>query len=147
MVQNFHYNFTFDKKMKNTILLLILLFSISIFSQKAENPLKFVKFTQKTIKKRGTQLVLKKVVNDSRCPEGVNCIWAGEIEIEIAIYKNRKLISTENILISPKLQSENIAWFSKYYPKLNIKEINVLPYPKNEVVVNPKDYFVKVYFE
>ncbi len=133
--------------MKNTILLLILLFSISIFSQKAEKPLSFVKFTQKVIKKRGTQLVLKKVVNDSRCPEGVNCIWAGEIEIEVAIYKNRKLISTENVLISPKLQQENIAWFSKYYPKLKIKEIGVLPYPKSEVVVNPKEYFVKVYFE
>ncbi len=133
--------------MKNTILLLILLFGISILAQNAEKPLKFTKFTQKVIKKRGTQLVLKKVVNDSRCPEGVNCIWAGEIEIEVAIYKNRKLISTENVLISPKLQQENIAWFSKYYPKLNIKEIGVLPYPKSEVVVNPKDYFVKVFFE
>ncbi len=133
--------------MKNIILLLILLLNISVFSQNAEKPLKFLKFTQKVIKKRGAQLILKKVINDSRCPENVNCIWAGECEIQVAIYKNRKLISTENILLSPKLQSENIAWFSKYYPNLKIKEISVLPYPKNEVVVNPKDFFVKIYFE
>lgn len=132
--------------MKNIILALILLLNISVFSQKTEKPLKFVKFTQKIIKKRGTQLVFKKLINDSRCPENVNCIWAGECEIQVAIYKNRKLISTENVLLSPKLQKENIAWFSKYYPKLKIKEIGVLPYPKNEVVVNPKDYFVKIYF-
>ena len=133
--------------MKNLFLAIILLFSISVLAQKNDKVLKGISFSQKILKKRGTQLVLKKVINDSRCPEGVNCIWAGECEIEIAIYKNRKLIDTENILLSPKLQKENIAWFAKYYPKLKITEIGVLPYPKNDVVINPKDYFVKIYFE
>ncbi len=133
--------------MKNIVLTLILFLNIIVYSQNAEKPLKFVKITQKVIKKRGTQLILKKVINDSRCPENVNCIWAGECEIQVAIYKNRKLISTENILLSPKLQAENIAWFSRYYSDLKIKEISVLPYPKNEVVVNPKDFFVNIYFE
>ena len=130
--------------MKNALLTLILLFSIATFAQKPEKALKSISFTNKIIKKRGTQLVLKKVVNDSRCPENVNCIWAGECEIEVAIYKNRKLVSTENVLLSPKLQKENIDWFSKYYPNKKIISINVLPYPKSEVVVNPKDFFVKI---
>ena len=133
--------------MKNILLAIILFFSISILAQKNDKILKSVSFSQKLLKKKGTQLILKKVVNDSRCPEGVNCIWAGECEIEIAIYKNRKLIDIENVLLSPKLQKENIAWFTKYYPKLKITEIGVLPYPKNDVVINPKDYFVKIYFE
>ena len=139
----------FDKnyKMKKTILILVLLITFSIFSQKAENKLKSISFTQKLIKKKGTQLVLKKVVNDSRCPENVNCIWAGECEIEVAIYKNRKLVSTENVVLSPKLYKENIAWFNQYYPKLKIIEINVLPYPKSGLEINPKDFFVKVMFE
>ncbi len=129
------------------LVLLLLLINLSVFGQEAVQKLKSISFTQKIVKKRGTQLVLKKVINDSRCPENVNCIWAGECEIEVAIYKNRKLISTENVLLSPKLQKENVDWFSKYYPKLKIKEIGVLPYPKSEVVVNPKDFFVKIYFE
>ncbi len=125
----------------------MLFINLFVFGQKSTEKLKSISFTQKPINKKGIQLVLKKVVNDSRCPEGVNCIWAGECEIQIAIYKNRKLLSTESVLLSPKLQKENVAWFTKYYPKLNITEIGVLPYPKNETLINPKDFFVKIYFE
>ena len=133
--------------MKKSILFILLLFCSFAIAQKEKNVLKSVTFSQKLINKRGLQLVLKSVTNDSRCPEGVNCIWAGECEIEVAIYKNRKLISTENILLSPKMQKENTAWFQKYYPKIKIKEIGVLPYPKNQVVLDPKDNYVKIYFE
>ena len=38
--------------MKNLILSFILLLTISIFSQKTEKPLQYVKFTQKVVKKR-----------------------------------------------------------------------------------------------
>jgi hypothetical protein len=127
--------------MKKIVLYLFLLFSIVINAQKAAI------FSQKLVKKKGTQLILKSVVNDSRCPEGVNCIWAGECEIEVAIYKSRKLIATENIVLSPKATKENLEWFQKYYPNQKIKEINVLPYPKSEVVINPKDFVVKILFE
>ncbi len=133
--------------MKKTILFLILFVCISINAQKKDTFLKSVSFSQKLVKKKGTQLVLKKVINDSRCPEGVNCIWAGECEIQVEIYKNQKLVSKQNILLSPKLYKENILWFSKYYPKLKITEINVLPYPKSEVIIDPKDFFVKINFE
>ena len=133
--------------MKNSILILTLFLSISIIAQKKDTILKSVTFSQKLVKKKGTQLVLRKVINDSRCPEGVNCIWAGECEILIAIYRNQKLISEETLLLSPKLYKENISWFSKYYPMLKITEINVLPYPKNEVVIDPKNYFVKIIFK
>jgi hypothetical protein len=133
--------------MKKIVLFITLFLSISIFAQKKETILKSITFSQKLVKKKGMQLLLRKVINDSRCPEGVNCIWAGECEIQVAIYKNQKLVSEENVLLSPKLYQENISWFSKYYPKLKITEIGVLPYPKSDVVTNPKDYFVRVYFE
>lgn len=133
--------------MKNIILFLTLFVSFSFFAQENEETLKSTFFTQKIVKKRGLQLVLVKVINDSRCPENVNCIWAGECEIKVATYKNRKLISTENVMISPKLYKENINWISKYYPNITIKSIEVMPYPKNEIVVNPKDFFVKIYYK
>jgi hypothetical protein len=114
------------------------------YSQNAKKILKSVTFNQKVINKKGTQLVLKKVTNDSRCPEGVQCIWAGECEIVVSVYRNNKFIKDEKVLLSPKLYKENIAWFAKYYTSKKITEINVLPYPKNEVVINAKDYFVKL---
>ena len=108
---------------------------------------KSIIFTQKIANKKGVQLVLKSVESDSRCPEGVNCIWAGECEIQVAVYKDKKLIDTETITISPKLQKENLAWIKEYYPTLNITEISILPYPKSEVVTNPKNYFVKLFLD
>ncbi len=133
------------KKLLFTMLVLVLCQFACV--SKKETVIDKSVISQKLSDSKDIQLVLKSVVNDSRCPENVNCIWAGECEIQIAIYKNRKLISTENILLSPKLQTENITWFSKYYPNQKIKEIGVLPYPKSEVIVDPKDYFVKILFE
>lgn len=132
--------------MKNLLLGLIILCSLTACSQKKQTIAKSEIFTQKLLKKKGTQLVLKNVVNDSRCPEGLNCIWAGEIEIVVSIYKNNVFVKDENILLSPKLHKENLAWFAEYYPSKKITEIGVLPYPKNGVVTYPKDYFVKIYF-
>jgi hypothetical protein len=133
--------------MKNIISFLIIVFSLVSCAQKIETTKGTKIFTQKVVKQKGTQLVLKKVTNDSRCPEGVNCIWAGECEILISVYKNNKFVKDEKILLSPKLYKANIAWFSKYYPNKKITEINVLPYPKNEVVIDSKDFFVKIMFE
>ena len=133
--------------MKNAIILLLLLIAVPAFAQKKPVEKKSIIFTQKIANKKGVQLVLKSVESDSRCPEGVNCIWAGECEIQVAVYKDKKLIDTETITISPKLQKENLAWIKEYYPTLNITEISILPYPKSEVVTNPKNYFVKLFLD
>lgn len=130
--------------MKNIFLILFLAFSVTTFSQeKKKNDA--IKITQKKcIAKKGYHLILKKVVADSRCPEGVNCIWAGEIEVVISVYENKKFLKDHSIILSPKSQKENITWFSNYYPHTNINSISVLPYPKEAVVLDPKKYFIKI---
>jgi hypothetical protein len=35
----------------------------------------------------------KEVVSDSRCPEGLNCIWAGEVTVVLGI-QDSKLVGT-----------------------------------------------------
>lgn len=132
------------KIMKKLIFTLTIIFSLVSCAQKTKIETSSISFAQKLIKQKEIQLVLKKVTNDSRCPEGVQCIWAGECEIIVSVYKNNKFIKDQKILLSPKLYKENIAWFSKYYPAKKITEINVFPYPKNQVITNPKDYFVKL---
>ena len=100
--------------------------------------------SQKRIEKNELQLVLKSVANDSRCPEGLDCIWAGEVTVELQVLENLKILETKTMVISSKNQKENISWLSKYYPTQKINAIQVLPYPKNEVVINPKEYYIKV---
>ncbi len=99
---------------------------------------------QKVIKRNGIQLVLKSIANDSRCPEDVNCVWAGEIEVIIAVYDNNKYVKEENLKISQKLSKQNIEWFSKYYSKNKIKEIAIFPLPKSDKIIKKEDYYLKI---
>jgi hypothetical protein len=109
--------------------------------------IKYVKITQKKcFKKSGYQIVLKEVVSDSRCPEGVTCVWAGEASAIVSVYKDSKLVEDNTMVFSMKNIEENKQWLSKYLPlkQRKIKTVGVFPYPKQGVVVNKKDYYLKI---
>jgi len=115
--------------MKNSLFAFLLFFTVSIFAQK-EN-LKYVKITQKIcLKKTGYQLVLKDVVSDSRCPEGVVCVWAGEVSVVVSVYKDSKIVADKTIVFSEKNKEENKQWFAQYLPEKqkSIKNFSVLPF-------------------
>ncbi len=134
--------------MKNSLLLFLLMLGTITFAQntKIEN-VQSLKITQKKcLKKKGFNLVLKELVSDSRCPEGVTCIWAGEASVVVSVYKDSKLVEDHTMVFSMKKEEENKQWFSKYLPEKqkNIKNFSVFPYPKEGVQVNPKNYYVKI---
>ena len=109
--------------------------------------IKYVKITQKKcLKKSDYQIVFNELVSDSRCPEGVTCIWQGEASAVVSLYKNSKLIEDKTMVFSMKNMEENKKWFSKYLPEKQkkIKTIGVFPNPKQGVVVNKKDYYLKI---
>lgn len=61
-----------------------------------------------------------KNVNDSRCPEGCECIWAGEVVVFFKISNSQSSIDTSLILPRrPKMQFRN--W--------SIELVSVNPYP------------------
>ncbi|PIF61229.1 hypothetical protein [Flavobacterium sp. 11] len=134
--------------MKKYLLLFLLMLGTITFAQntKTEN-VQSLKITQKKcLKKKGFNLVLKELVSDSRCPEGVTCIWAGEASVVVSVYKDSKLVEDHTMVFSMKNEEENKQWFSKYLPEKqkNIKNFSVFPYPKEGVQVNPKNYYVKI---
>jgi hypothetical protein len=127
--------------MKKIILLSVFLFSCCLFSQKIE------KITpKKCIPKKGYHLKLKSVFNDSRCPEGTTCIWAGEVSVIIEVYNDRKFIEDKTLTFNSKNVKENIQWFSTYYSG-KIKSVGVLPIKKEGVVVKPEKQYINVVFE
>lgn len=134
--------------MKKSLLLFLILFNTLAFAQNTpKENIKYVKIAQKKcLKKSGYQIVLKEVVSDSRCPEGVTCVWAGEASAIVSIYKDSKLVEDNTIVFSMKNAEENKQWFSKYLPEKQrkIKSISVFPYPKQGVTVNKKDYYIKI---
>lgn len=93
-------------------------------------------------------MVLKAIATDSRCPEGVTCIWAGEAIAVVSVYKDSKLIEEATLVFSMKNEEDNKMWFSKYLPEKQkkIKSISVVPYPKGGSKINPEEYYFKIGF-
>ena len=132
--------------MKNSFLLFFLLFSFSVFAQ--ESLQKQIKITQKkSLVRKGYSFQLKEVTSDSRCPQGTQCIWAGEVQTVILVYKDKKKVEETKLTISPNNNDEAIAFFKKYYPKKNSKSVAVFPFPIKDKKTNPSAYYLEITFE
>ena len=126
--------------MKKLLLLSIFFFSFSLFSQNSEKIT-----TKKCIPKKGLHLKLKSVFNDSRCPQGVDCIWVGEVSVVVEIYKDKKLVEEKTLIFNSKNREQNNKWFESYFAK-KIKMVSVMPIRKDGEQVKPKKYFINVVF-
>lgn len=98
--------------------------------------------------KTGKEIVLIKLVNDSRCPEKVQCMWAGEVSFEVAAYEDKKLVEQVEFTLNKDTVEEIKSWFIKHSPenKLPLKAVSVLPYPKDGVSVKPEDYYIQLVY-
>lgn len=132
--------------MKNMLFAVILLFSFSLSAQDIQD-ISYLKVKQNScIKRNGPSIILNSASSDSRCPEGVTCIWAGEIKVVVSVYQDKKFITEKILTISGKNNLENIAWFAQYLPldKRNVKSISVVPYPKKGLKIKPNDYYIRL---
>lgn len=128
--------------MKNVLFLIVATLSLTGCScQKA-----ITEINQKLDSKKGKEIVFVKLTSDSRCPENVQCVWAGEVTFEVAAYENGELTEQKQLTLGPKNQQEITAWFTEHLPKSKtpLKEIAVLPYPRNGVETKQDDYFIKL---
>jgi ATP-dependent RNA circularization protein (DNA/RNA ligase family) len=126
--------------MKKLFLLSILFFSFSLFSQNSEKIT-----TKKCIPKKGLHFKLKNVFNDSRCPQVVDCIWAGEVSAIVEIYKDKKLVEEKTLTFNSRNSEQNNKCFENYFTK-KIKSVSVMPTRKEGEQINPKKYFINIVF-
>ncbi|WP_144893482.1 hypothetical protein [Flavobacterium tiangeerense] len=134
--------------MKKSILFLFMIISIVALAQSPKSEkVKYVTIKQKVCpNQKGFQLVLKAIENDSRCPEGVTCIWAGEVSVVVSLYKESKWIEDTTLVFSMKNEEDNKKWFSKYLSEKqkNIKSLRIIPYPKEGIPIDPKAYQLNI---
>jgi hypothetical protein len=106
------------------------------------------RINQKLDAKTNKEIVLVKVGNDSRCPEATQCIWAGEVTFEVAAYENKKEVEQIQFTLNKNTTEEIKAWFLKHLPEnpKELKEIQVLPYPKEGVTIHPEDYHIQLIY-
>lgn len=109
----------------------ILGISISASAQTSES------FTLKngkqiTAKKSKLKIKFVSVIEDSRCPIGVNCVWAGNAKIKITVTSAQGEKTFEiNTETGPKGDQ-----FGGYAINL----VSLIPHPKAGVTLNPKKY-------
>lgn len=76
------------------------------------------------------------VVNDSRCPTGVQCVWAGEVSVKVEIeYQGQ----TKNMVLTQSGSSESQTQL------LDFKIVfGVQPYPEAEKQLKSDDYRLRL---
>lgn len=73
------------------------------------------------------------VLEDSRCPSDVVCVWAGNARVEIEVFKagEDKVIATLNSFLEPK---------EYLYQTYLISFKDLAPYPRSTEEIEPQDY-------
>lgn len=122
--------------MKNLILALILTLAFGSFfhaEAKTEKQIKVQVNNQKTVP--GTKMTIKFVslVEDSRCPEGVNCIQAGNAKIKVTVKMRGGESKTFEL-------NTNLGPKGETFEGYTINLVNVTPAPKNNVRINRNSY-------
>lgn len=94
------------------------------------------------------EMIITKVTADSRCPIGVNCIWVGQVELDVKVFQDKKEILKKAIIIGPQNEDTTKEWFSKYITSgKKIKEIYIAPARDNQKELVFSDYKLKIVFE
>lgn len=94
------------------------------------------------------EMKISNVISDSRCPEGVECVWAGEVQLELEVYKNQKLEKKETLSINYKTLEQNKKFFAEYISSdKTIKNVSIQPIKKEGQTIELKEYILKVELE
>ena len=89
----------------------------------------------------GTRITLLGILEDSRCPTGVNCIWAGRAVAEFMLENSgEKRIETltDNPGNDPNLSTHFNAFGH------GVQLLQVMPYPAAGSLIPEKDYIVRL---
>ncbi|MDJ0736949.1 MAG: hypothetical protein QNJ47_23250 [Nostocaceae cyanobacterium] len=78
------------------------------------------------------------VEEDSRCPDEVQCVWAGQVKVKLNVVKNQQDLGEFNLI--SRAGAENLA--VKTFDGYAIKVIEVAPYPKQNQKPEQSDYIV-----
>jgi hypothetical protein len=119
-----------------SIILLFVIFSIvgtSVYAQGRHSTVSVKVHTEKTVPRAGFKIKFVEMVEDSRCPTGTTCVWAGnaKVKIEVRGRKNGSKTFELNSTTAPTVVS---------YGGYDIKLSGLTPKPATNVRINPSGY-------
>ncbi len=87
------------------------------------------------LSEQGYRITFLSVPTDSRCPTGVQCVWAGDAAVHLKVSGTEARDCTLHTTLNPK---------STVLEKVNIALKKVSPYPSRDSQIDPPDYRVKL---
>jgi hypothetical protein len=135
--------------MKLKILILVVLISNTLVAQEPQTtpPVIVAKIALgETVLFESTAISFKGVIEDSRCPKNVDCIWAGQAKVLVAIKSNGTTTEKDLVFHGTNFgqESENTLFVSdtKKYIVYRLS-----PYPVSTVSPDKRNYFLEVYLK
>ena len=137
--------------MKNILCFIVLLYFGWVTSQdkvQVESPVIAAKVPiGKAITIDGITIFFKAVTEDSRCPLGVTCIWAGRAKVIVEVKSKGQEIQKKEIIFGQTIGGE-IADNTVYdYGDSSLRAFSIEPYPKYEKITDVTNYTLLVYKE
>ena len=97
-----------------------------------------------TIKVENIEFKFVAVESDSRCPKGVQCVWAGEAIVLVDVFENGKKIEQKRLVFSPTSQLQNALGNLFSSESLKVSGLNIAPYPEHGTKIKAEDYYVQL---
>lgn len=85
----------------------------------------------------GFAIHFREVVNDSRCPKGLTCVWAGNAKIRIEVESLLRSAPTRTFELNTYLEPQQAS-----YAGYTIHLISLAPYPHVDKDIEPGAYEV-----
>ena len=120
--------------MKNLLLLPFFLIGGFLFSQD-ELLVSIVVPLRETVQIGDGEITFIDVKQDSRCPENVTCVWAGEVQLALRLKFPKKASKEELLAVAPGKSA--LLWRDD---KAIYKILRVSPYPKTSAKIPKEDY-------
>ncbi|HUQ31484.1 MAG TPA: hypothetical protein VM095_05155 [Pyrinomonadaceae bacterium] len=88
---------------------------------------------QVSIEHEGLTVAFRELLEDSRCPQGVTCVWAGNGKVLLRLSKagKRAALMRLNTGLDPRQDA---------YKGYDVKLVNLSPYPKKDVRIKKRGY-------
>lgn len=83
----------------------------------------------------GISITFEKVLEDSRCPVGVDCVWFGQVKVRLKIRT-----STEEQVFEPSYSLIQSSFPSAQIGGYSVMFFGLSPYPEGETKIRDEDY-------
>lgn len=126
--------------MRTLIIGLVLLLAAAVFIQARPQAGEIVRVqVNKEVRAPKSRLTIRftELVEDSRCPKGTNCVWAGEGKIKVLVSRNG---GKGQVFELSTMERSNTASFVGYQLRL----VDLKPQPAANVRINRTSYMASI---